>query len=91
MILENNQKDWLRELLCIIHSDGGHYTIEHGMFKSCNDAVKRIIDERRKYAESKACVWCNGYYKEENKIITKYIHENCWNAIMHEIVHNEER
>jgi hypothetical protein len=29
----------VRELLAVIHGDGGHYTIEHGIEKSCADAI----------------------------------------------------
>jgi len=34
--------DKLRDLLAIIHRDGGHYTEEHGLQKSWEDAIIRV-------------------------------------------------
>ena len=34
----------LKELLCIIHRDGGHYITEHGLEKACEDAKKVVVD-----------------------------------------------
>lgn len=34
----------LRDLLAVIHGDGGHYTGEHGLQKSFEDALARYYD-----------------------------------------------
>lgn len=34
----------LRDLLAVIHRDGGHYTEEHGLQKSFDDAIQRYYD-----------------------------------------------
>jgi hypothetical protein len=34
-------------LLAVIHRDGGHYTKEHGFEKSCADAEKIVLRDRR--------------------------------------------
>lgn len=33
----------LRDLLAVIHRDGGHYTAEHGVEKSAADAAERVL------------------------------------------------
>ncbi len=38
--------DCMGELLAVIHGDGGHYMIEHGMEKACKDAEKVVTDLR---------------------------------------------
>jgi hypothetical protein len=32
----------LKNLLAIIHCDGGHYTAEHGLLKAIEDAEKKV-------------------------------------------------
>ena len=32
----------LCELIAVIHRDGGHYTDENGLEKSCQDAIKFV-------------------------------------------------
>ena len=34
----------LRNLLAVIHRDGGHYTEKHGLEKSQHDAIKKVTD-----------------------------------------------
>lgn len=34
----------LKELLCIIHRDGGHYISQHGLEKASKDAEKIVVD-----------------------------------------------
>lgn len=38
------ERDMLRELLAVIHRDGGHYTEEHGIAKSCADAMTKVSE-----------------------------------------------
>lgn len=33
--------DYVSELLAVIHKDGGHYEIEHGRDKACQDAIDK--------------------------------------------------
>ena len=33
----------LRNLLAIIHRDGGHYVAEHGLEKATEDAIKKVL------------------------------------------------
>ena len=34
----------LIDLLCLIHEDGGHYIIEHGIEKAVKDGIKKVRD-----------------------------------------------
>lgn len=38
----------VKNLLAVIHRDGGHYTDENGIIKSCEDAETKIIGERKR-------------------------------------------
>ena len=42
----NNYEHLLKELLAVIHRDGGHYVSEHGFEKAVNDAIDLILKER---------------------------------------------
>ena len=44
----------MRDLLAVIHRDGGHYAAEHGILKACADAERIITDERRALQEMTA-------------------------------------
>ena len=52
------ERDAMRDILAVIHGDGGHYTEEHGYEKSCADAQKiyyamrDCVEVLRKYAGS---------------------------------------
>jgi hypothetical protein len=41
----------LLDLLAIIHADGGHYTAEHGLLKSTEDAIKKVWEMKQQIAE----------------------------------------
>lgn len=41
------ERDEARNLLAIIHGDGGHYLDEHGWTKACKDAVKKWYEIKR--------------------------------------------
>lgn len=36
----------VKNLLAVIHRDGGHYTDENGIIKSCEDAEIKVMKER---------------------------------------------
>ena len=36
----------LKELLAVIHRDGGHYVSKHGFDKAVSDAIDLVIEER---------------------------------------------
>lgn len=36
----------LRELLAVMHRDGGHYTAKHGLYRSTADAIARLTADR---------------------------------------------
>ena len=42
-----------KDLLAIIHQDGGHHTHEHGLYQSRQDAIQAIFKLRREIEESK--------------------------------------
>ena len=50
-------KHILQNLLAIIHRDGGHYTEEHGLEKSVEDAIKVVAKERIDSEKTK-CTIC---------------------------------
>lgn len=37
-------------LLAVIHRDGGHYTLQHGVGRSCTDALRRVLYDREALA-----------------------------------------
>ena len=39
-----DSEEMLGNLLAVIHRDGGHYTAEHGMEKSYEDAEKKVAN-----------------------------------------------
>ncbi len=43
--IDNQHKDKLLNLLAVIHRDGGHYTEEHGIEKSTQDATLIISNQ----------------------------------------------
>jgi hypothetical protein len=47
-----NIERWLRDLLAVIHRDGGHYTEKHGLEKSTADAHAVVCEDRRKLDEA---------------------------------------
>ena len=38
--MSNKAKEELKDILAIMHGDGGHYTLKHGLKKSYQDAIK---------------------------------------------------
>jgi len=38
----NLQAHWFRELMAMLHGDGGHYHSEHGTEKAANDAITKF-------------------------------------------------
>ena len=49
----------LRELLAVIHGDGGHHAHQHGLEESCRQAHERIAELRRALdtAEERGAKW----------------------------------
>jgi len=43
----------IRNLLAIVHRDGGHHTREVGIPNSCKDAIKIVCDLRRKSSNTR--------------------------------------
>ena len=39
---------WFKEVMAIIHRDGGHYLAEHGVEKSAKKAIEIITELRTK-------------------------------------------
>lgn len=44
---EKEKERLLKNLLAVIHRDGGHYVDNHGVKKATQDAIDIILDERR--------------------------------------------
>lgn len=40
----DNYLSMLLDLLAVLHRDGGHYTEEHGLYQSWQDAMKKASD-----------------------------------------------
>lgn len=64
----------LRNLLAVIHRDGGHYTAKHGIIKSADDAEKIVVDLIRAAADKalglatsddQRLLWTYRYYGSE--------------------------
>lgn len=57
----------LGNLLAVIHCDGGHYEVEHGLNKACEDAEKIVAERFAKLAECErqepvaGAAWLNEY------------------------------
>ncbi len=39
-----------RDLLAVIHRDGGHYLAQHGVERACGDAMHRVLADREELA-----------------------------------------
>jgi hypothetical protein len=46
----------LRDLLAIIHRDGGHYLARNGQEKACADAEKIVVQLRQELAEARVAL-----------------------------------
>ena len=51
-----NERNACLDLLAIIHGDGGQYTGEHGVEKSVEDAIEKIISKQIQIEELKGTV-----------------------------------
>ena len=59
--MDENQK--LLALLSVIHRDGGHHLVKHGLEHSCLDAEKIVRALREKVAELEdSIVECTGWF-----------------------------
>jgi hypothetical protein len=47
-VMQDSPRDLLRNLLAVIHRDGGHYAAEHGLEKAVSDAMSLVTDLRVK-------------------------------------------
>lgn len=44
----------LNNLLAVVHRDGGHYVVEHGLGKATSDACAAVIEARARVSEAEA-------------------------------------
>jgi hypothetical protein len=51
--MDFDYKSALKNLLAMIHGDGGHYVERHGIEKACEDAEEKVAKIFTEYFESK--------------------------------------
>lgn len=75
-----NEEHMLRELLAVIHRDGGHHACEVGLKKSTLVAIDKIIQQRQVVETAFDLCTCKGRYHTEKKMLELMKHLNIENS-----------